>query len=163
LDGPGYDAATGILLAPRTSYPIVSLYPGPDDVAAAADALRAPFVDFPFAGPADVAAAVAAILAIVGRALIPGPVPLPAIRSPTPGRGRGPPPAAISVAATGRPPPLVTSPADDGEWRKTIMSLARDGAAVVTLDNVEGALGTAPLAAALTATEISDRPLGSTA
>ncbi len=163
LDRAGYDPATGVLYAPRETFPDVQIYPAPDDVREAVMTLTDPFIDFPWREPSDCAAAVSAILSIVARAAIDGPVPLLGIRSTAPASGKGLVAASVSLGATGRPPKLVTPPTDDAEWRKTVMSLAREGATVVSLDDVPGPLGCAPLAAALTTTEITDRLLGSTA
>ncbi len=163
LDCPGYDPTTGILYQPFTSYPTVSIYPGPDDVAAAREALQDPFVDFPFKAEADRAAAIAAIMAIVARTAIDGSVPITVGTASTPRTGKGLAIDTISIAATGREPLKITCPASDNddEWRKMIISHLRDGTTVVCLDNVVGQLGSAPLCAVLTAwPDFTDRLLG---
>jgi hypothetical protein len=159
----GYDAGTSTLYAPRTAFPEIPTAPSGEEVAAAVRTLCDPLADFPWRTPLDMAAAVAAILAVAGRTAIEGPLPLTAIRATTPGSGKGLLAEVIALAATGQPPKVVAAPTDDAEWTKLILSLAREGAAVVSLDNVEGALGSSPLAAALTVAELTGRVLGSTA
>ena len=156
LETPGYDEAMGLLYVPSTDY-----HPGPTVTAAEAKAaLLDPVCDFPFVNPNSRAAYVAAVLSIVARHAILGPVPAFAIRAPTPGSGKGLLSQIISHIGTSRDPAVTTYPGDETEMRKRILTFALEGTAVVLLDNLSGVLGSDQLAAALTACEWQDRLLG---
>lgn len=157
---PGYDDATGTLYLGTRKYPPVPEAPTDRDVARAVTALLDPFVDVPWCEPSDRAAAMSAVLAVAARPAIRGTVPLYAIRGTTPGVGKGLVAQLITVAATGRAPRLSVAPADADEWRKKLLSSAIEGARVELLDDVDGILGSAALAAALTSGTFSDRLLG---
>ena len=116
--------------------------------------------DFPFKAESDGAAAIAVILTLLARHLIHGPVPLMAIRAPTPATGKTLLADVIGIMGTGRVPPVMTMTFESEELRKRVTSLAVEGAALILLDNVSGTLGSDTLAAALTATDWEDRILG---
>lgn len=160
LDRPGYDADSGLLYLPSIRYPRIPAEPTKDDAADAAVALLEPFRDFPFTEEPDQAACLAAVLSVVGRGGIEGPVPMFAVRAPTPGTGKTLLAMVISILGTGRRPSLTTIAHQEDEMRKRILSLAMAGTPVVLIDNVVGALGSGTLSAALTTTEFSDRLLG---
>ena len=160
LAAPGYDPLTGLLLHPSGRFPAVPDRPTPADCAAARTALEEPFRDFPFRDAGDLSAALAAVLSLVARPAIPGCVPLFAVRATTPGTGKGLLADVVCLIGTGRPGARMTPEADDTEMRKRVLSIALAGDAVVLLDNVEGALGSPALAAALTSETFKDRILG---
>lgn len=162
LTAPGYDEISGLLLLPAPgSGPAskIPLEPTHADVENALETLVAPFSDFPFIADSDRSAAIAAILSIVARPMIHGPVPAFAIRAPTPGTGKGLLAAAIILIGTGREP-ATASMCDGDEMRKRITSLALTGTGTVLLDNISGAVGSDVLANALTSTTWEDRLLG---
>jgi putative DNA primase/helicase len=160
LNEPGYDTASGLLYLPSIEFPPVPESPTKGDAIAAAQSLLDPLGDFPFVGDSDRAAAIAAALTLVGRNAIAGPVPCFAVRAPTPGTGKTLLVDVAAIIATGRVASRMTVPRDDDEGRKRILSIGIEGAPIVLLDNVEGALGSPSLAAALTGTEFADRLLG---
>lgn len=161
LDTAGYDAATGLVYRPRASFPPIPAAPTAVQVRDAVVTLCDPLGDFPFRDPADRAAAIAVVLSLVGRPAIDGQVPLFGTRATTAGTGKGLLNDVVTIAATGRTPRMLAStPEDNTEWRKLLVSLAIEGPACVTLDNIEGELGSAALASALTTGEITDRMLG---
>lgn len=164
LSTPGWDEETGLLYAPMlgVTWPIVPPEPRREDVRAAIDHLVAPAVDFPFVASTDRAAYVAAVLSIVGRHMIDGPVPMFVIRAPTPGTGKGLLAEVIAIVGTGRPPPIATMTYDPEEMRKRVHALAIGGIPLVLLDNLSGSVGSDVLAAALTATSWEERILGQT-
>jgi hypothetical protein len=161
LDRPGYDAATGLRFEPAVSFPAVPAEPDAGQVHAAVTMLCDPLRDFPFLTPSDRAAAVAAVLTLVGRHAIDGPTPLFAIRAPTPGTGKSLLADVVSVIGTGRPAARMVTSREDDETRKRITAIALGGDPLILLDNVDGALGSQAMASALTASEWSDRVLGS--
>jgi len=162
LNSPGWDEATGLLYEPMpgTTWPDVPDHPTRAHVHEAVNALLDPVQDFPFVAPSDRTAYLAAVLSLVARHMIDGPVPLFAIRAPTPGTGKTLLGDVIGLAGTGRVPPAMTMTYETEEMRKRITSLAVAGTAVVLLDNLSGSLGSDALAAALTKREWEDRILG---
>lgn len=160
LDEPGHDQASGLLLDQKGTFPPVPDAPTGQDVEGAAAALLEPFQDFPFTAPADQAAAVAAILSLIGRYAIKGPVPMFAVRAPTPGSGKTLLADVISIVGTGRPAARTASPKEPEETRKRILATALAGTPSILIDNAVGSLGDHALAMALTADEIEERLLG---
>lgn len=163
LDTPGWDEQTCILYEPMhgQKWPGVPERPSQGDVDAAVAALLEPVTDFPFVANTDRAAYVAAALSLLGRQRIDGPVPLFAVRAPTPGTGKGLLAQVIGTIGTGRMPPAMTMSSDGEELRKRITALALAGSPAVLLDNLSGSVGCDSLAVALTTTEWEDRLLGS--
>ena len=163
LKTPGWDEATGLLYGPipgAVDWPSVPEKPSDNEVRRAADTLLDPLRDFPFVADSDRTAVIAAILTLLARHLIRGPVPLIAIRAPTPATGKTLLAEIVGLIGTGRVPPAMTMTFEAEELRKRITSLAVGGASIILLDNVSGTLGSDTLAAALTATEWEDRMLG---
>lgn len=158
---PGYDPATGLIYEPGT----VSFLPIPDrptirEAARALVEILEPFAEFDFVSEADRSAVAAAVLTVLGRHAIRGPVPMFAFRAPTPGSGKSLLADAISQLAAGRPASKMAPPTGDEETKKLILALGVEGAAVVLVDNANGVFGSNSLAAALTANSWSDRLLG---
>lgn len=160
LETPGYDEATGLLYEPNAEFPPVPGEPISDELVRAIGELLDPFSEFPFVAESDRCAAIAAVLTLVGRPIIDGPTPLFAIRATTPGTGKGLLAATISLIGTGREPTLFAIAREDEEVRKRLLTIGLEGSRCVLLDNIEGALGSPALAAALTAHAITDRLLG---
>src|SRR5262249_50093017 len=99
LDKPGYDPATALLYLPNCKYPPIPEHPTRDDARRAAALLLALVTDFPFAAMADSegradggaahrAAWLAAVLTVLVRFAIDGPVPLFVLDATTPGSGK---------------------------------------------------------------------------
>jgi hypothetical protein len=162
-DVPGYDGATRTIYEPNGAvYSPIFAEPTRADAARALEELLEPFVDFPFLEACDRAATAALILSLVGRPAIRGCVPIFLVRSPTPGTGKGMLVDAATTIATGRVSSKMAPTSNDDEMRKRLLAIAIEAPAIVTIDNVEDALGSPALAMALTASEIHDRLLGST-
>jgi hypothetical protein len=164
LDRAGYDAATGLLYDPGdTVFPPLKPRPTQDDARAALTELVEPFNEFCYSDPKVGPAAVAsAILSLIGRGAIPGPVPMFPIRSTTPGSGKGLMADGIIIIGTGREPARMILPVGRGadeEMRKRVLALALEGDSAILLDNIEGAIGSPTLASVLTAVEFKDRML----
>jgi len=163
LETPGYDDATGILyerIPGSPHWPGVPERLTVEDARQAVELLLGLVADFPFVADSDRAAYVAALMTLVVRHLIEGPVPMFPIRAPTPGTGKGLLAAVIVLIGTGREPAIMTMPKASEELRKRITSLVIAGTPCVNLDNVSGTLGSDVLAAALTSSEWEDRILG---
>jgi hypothetical protein len=131
-------------------------------VRAAVEALTDPVRDFPFVAGSDRAAYIAAVLSLLARHTIYGPVPMFTVRAPTPATGKSLLAEVVGIIGTGRTPPAMTMTYEGEELRKRITSLAVAGTALVLIDNLSGSVGSDTLAAALTATEWEDRVLGLT-
>jgi putative DNA primase/helicase len=146
---------------PGVTWPAVSEKPTRADVSTALATLLEPVAEFPFVASTDRVAYLAAVLTLLARHTIAGPVPMFAIRAPTPATGKGLLASVISLIGTGREAAVSTLTEDSAEWRKLLLTLAIEGAPVVLLDNLSGAVGSDHLAAALTAQVWMDRRLGS--
>jgi hypothetical protein len=95
------------------------------------------------------------------RPLINGTVPMVLFNAPQAGSGKSLLADITSLIATGRTSAILTAPSsDDEDWRKEITSLLVLGRNVVTIDNIEGRLSSASLAAVLTSNYWQDRILG---
>jgi hypothetical protein len=164
LDAPGWDEVTGLLYEPMpgASWPAVPARPSKAEVTAAVKALEDPVRDFPFVADSDRAAYAAAVLSLLARHTIDGPVPMFAVRAPTPATGKSLLAEVIGLIGTGRTPPAMTMTYEGEELRKRITALAVGGTPLVLIDNLSGSVGSDTLAAALTATEWEDRVLGFT-
>ena len=161
LSEPGYDEATGLLLAVSPNeFPPVPTEPSREQAYAALADLSEIFEDFPFVDEVDRSAALAALLTLLGRPGIRGPVPMFLMRSPTAGTGKSLCADACSVVATGRPAPRIPQATSENEERKRLLAFGLEGDPTLLLDNVTRPLGNGALDAVLTAGEIKDRILG---
>jgi hypothetical protein len=161
LDQPGYDCDTGLWYDSLGEvFPAVKDRPGLDDARSAIGQLQEAIIDFRWAEKWHFSAALAAILSVVCRYTIMGNVPLFGIRAPVRGSGKTMLADVISLIGTGRAAPKWPQVTDEEEERKRLLTLAMDGDPVVLIDNVDKPLGSAPLAAALTADSFKDRILG---
>lgn len=160
---PGYDPVTRLYhVADPTCTPVLKVDPTLDDAEVAADYLLDVFRDFhwthPEIGPGIV---LSAILSIVGRHLIRGPVPMYAVSANTPGTGKTTLVDAITMIAYGKMLPRTSWPKEEDEQDKRVGSFAIDGIPLVLLDNLERPLGGQSLDQALTSEQIAVRVLGS--
>lgn len=159
---PGYDAASGVYYAPPDGFavPPIPPVPEPRTVAMAVELLSDLLCDFPFAAAQDKAHAFALLLLPYVRDLIRGPTPLHAITAASPGTGKTLLAQVISALVLGRTVDLLTLSDDEDEVRKRITAAMMRGQNLVVLDNLTGDIGSAQLAAAITAEVWSDRRLG---
>lgn len=165
LDAPGYDPETRILYVPKGGdAPVVPPEPTKDDARTALATLWHPFREFPYAGPADIGAALALKLTAAIRAVLPT-SPAGLVKSPEPGTGKGLETQATCAIASGE---IVAAQAwptgrnSEEEVRKAILSWFINAPAAVIVDNVLGGLGSGQIARLLTAGAIGDRVLGQT-
>jgi len=161
IEEPGYDEATGVIYTPSRKYPAVPKAPTHQDAQTAIAKLADLFCDFPFRTPAHASAAIAALLTPLAVYAFGGPKPLFLFDANTAGAGKGKCVSIISEVVAGRPIAVMAPVEDDAEQRKRITALAIEGATLVLIDNIVGNLGGPSMDAALTATEWSDRILGS--
>jgi hypothetical protein len=157
---PGYDAVTCYLYEPTIEFPPIPEQPSEQDVRAALATLREPFCDFPFKHEHHRAAVISAVLSLLARSAIDGPIPLYGVTSTAPGSGKSMLVDAISLIAIGTDATREVMPSSDEEMRKRILAQGLQGTRLVLLDNVEVPLGTQSLANVLTAVSFGDRLLG---
>ncbi|MEW6265655.1 MAG: primase C-terminal domain-containing protein [Thermodesulfobacteriota bacterium] len=159
---PGYDAATRLYYAPhKLTLPSLPDHPGQAEAERALTWLKEEvFGDFPFESEAAKANTFALLLTPPLRPAINGLTPLAVISAPQAGTGKSLLAELIGVINTGRPAAMMTAPEDEEEWRKRITTTLLAGSPLVCLDNIEGLLRSANLAAVITADTWADRILG---
>jgi hypothetical protein len=157
---PGYDADTGYVYRPNTTYPAVPEHPTQEDAKRALVSLQHVFQDFPYTSAAAAAVPIACLLTILGRAAIAGPVPVFEFEASVPGSGKTMQGDVVHLIATGRFAPKGSFPEDETDQRKELFAAALGGAPVVFFDNVRGFFGGGPLEALVTSTELRQRVLG---
>jgi hypothetical protein len=145
---------------PDLDLPPIPDRPTPADRAQALALLLEALEGFPFVNPASQANALAMTFTPLLRPAIAGHVPMGVIDAPQPGSGKTLLSELIQVIATGRPAALFSAPENDAEWRKRLTAALLGGPAQIVVDNVEGRLEAASLAAAVTARVWQDRILG---
>lgn len=163
IQAEGYDAESGYLLLPSTTFPPIADEPTHADALAARDELLDVVADFPFATDAHRSAWLAFALTLFARPAIDGCIPLVAVDSTAPGTGKGRLTDATAIIATGREATKTPLPQDDEEARKRITSLLLEGERLAVIDNVADAIALPSLDAVLTATVWRDRLLGKNA
>lgn len=165
LATPGYDAESRLWYEPSRDLqlPAIPQVPTEADVEGAVQLLTEDLlVDFEFAAESDLAHALAALLLPFVRRLIDGPTPVHLLEAPTPGSGKSLLADLISIVALGRSCEATTVTRNEDESRKKLTAILSRGRPIVVIDNLQGALESAQLAAAITAETWSDRLLGKT-
>ncbi len=160
---PGYDPATRLYHHPdpHLTVPAIPHHPDPDQITAARQLLVDELLgDFPFAGDADRANTLAALLTPLIRPTITGPTPLALLDAPEPGTGKSLLVTILATITTGRPAAMQNLPDNDEELRKTITATLLDGATVIVFDNIDTTIRSSALAQALTTDTWKDRLLG---
>lgn len=158
---PGYDLATGMLLAARGTLPAIPMTPTKDDAAAALARLRVLLSGYVWGDDFSEAVALALILTKPARHLMPT-APLFLFTSPTAGSGKTQIAESGAIVADGVNPSLCSWPGDDDEMRKSISTALLAGESFVVFDNIANGktLRSAALDKTLTAAIVGDRLLG---
>jgi hypothetical protein len=159
---PGYDSATSLYYWTdgETTLPHIPTAPTADEVASALAVLSEMIQDFPFVDAASRANTLGLILTPIVRPAIVGCVPLALIDAPQQGTGKGLLADVMSMICTGRSANITTAPNNEEEWRKRLTSTLMRGNTIINIDNLEGTLASAQLAACLTSKQWEDRILG---
>jgi hypothetical protein len=153
---PGYDPETRLYMGPCVE-PIM-----PSDTTEALETLLDPLDDFPFTHPPiqSFSVVISAILSVLARPAIDGPVPLHVFDSNTPGTGKGLLGTIISTIVTGYPSPPAPHTHDE-EFRKRVFGVLETGVPISVIDDVKGTLGGGTIDRLLTAwPHYEDRRLG---
>jgi len=164
LTEPGYDPATGILYRPSAEFPAVPMAPTREQCEAALGTLKDFIKTFPFETPVDRSIALAAIITSVIRTAV-STAPAFCIDATAARTGKSLFIDVASIIGTGHSA-AVTSRGDDEksggetELEKRLSSHLLSGASVISIDNVEGQLGSSFLCSLLTQTMVSVRVLG---
>lgn len=162
LDVPGYDPKSKLLyeVDPCEETPVVPMRPSNREIQEAVRRLWDPFRLFPFAEACDRGAALAAILTVPLRPVLPA---APGILVNAPAYGTGKTLFALSLGAmTGGKVSVSSWPNNVEEQRKSLASALRCGYSQIVLDNLEGNLYSADLASIFTTPTWTTRILGKT-
>jgi hypothetical protein len=162
---PGYHPGARVYYAPPAELVVPPIPPVPtsNDVEEAKRWLLAELLaDFPFAGEADRAHAVALGLAPFVRDLVAGPTPMHLVEAPEVGTGKTLLVTSVLTAGCGSTIFPLTYTRDDDEMRKRLTTLLLGGRAAALFDNVRDPIDSSNLSAVLTAWPThGDRLLGS--
>ena len=166
LDQPGYDAATKFLLHFGEDDPMpVPEHPTKEQAKIALRTLWHPFEKFPFAGPLDRAAHLAALLTAVVRPSLKT-APAFGYDAPTFGSGKTLLARCVGVVAGGAAPVMLIAPPGlhaEEEMKKLLLSTLREDPRAVVFDNIMGAFNSGGLSKVLTSETHNDRILGGSA
>jgi putative DNA primase/helicase len=159
---PGYHPTAHTYYAPAEGFTVAPIpaRPTDEDVTTAVTMITDVFADFPFLEASDRANAIAALLTIFVREMIPDPTPLFMLTKPSPGTGATLLVHAISTLALGTEPGGQTLSENDDEIRKVITATLRGAPRLVLLDNLRGFLDSGALSSVLTTHGWQDRLLG---
>ncbi|MFD9703845.1 bifunctional DNA primase/polymerase [Lentzea sp. NPDC059081] len=149
----GYNPKTGVyrIQTPGTpQIPQVSAVPSVEEVRAAVAIFTDDLLtDFPFDTTADRTAAMAMPITLLAREMITGATPMFLVDTPRRGTGKG---KLTTVLVRPFAPDFafVLAPRDETEWPKSLVASMRTGRPVLGFDNIDAALNSAALAAAIT-------------
>ena len=158
---PGYDRATRLYLVPDPSLvlPAIPAFPTREEAAAALELLDALMTNFPFVSSIDRSVALSALLTPICRGAM-DVAPLHAFRANTAGTGKSFLADLASAIATARPCPVVAAGRDGDETDKRLVGLLLAGFPLVSIDNINGELGSDLLCQAVERPLIRLRRLG---
>ena len=139
---PGYDPATRLYLMPDESLvlPPIPERPTKDQAAKALELLDGLLANFPFVTDVDRSVALSALLTPVCRGAM-SVTPLHAFRANTAGTGKSYIADVASSIASGRPCPATSAGRDMDELDKRLVGLLLSGFPIISIDNVNGDLG----------------------
>lgn len=160
---PGYDDATGYLFVRSCEYPKIADQPTQSEAANALRDLVDVFCDFPYVDEPSRYVPISAILSIIARAAIAGPVPGHLFDASVMGSGKTIQCDIAHLIAVGRVPAHATWPVKDEEQEKLLATYACSGPSAIVLDNVKGVFGGGAIEQTLTSVSVEFRMLGALA
>jgi hypothetical protein len=142
LTAPGYDEAMRLY---HIADPTIQLHPAvhrPTRAAAeqALKALRELLAEFPFVDQESTSVGLSALITPIVRGAMPV-APLHELTAPTPGSGKSYLADVASAIYSGRPCPVVRASEDPKETEKALAGLLLSGHPLISLDNVNGEMG----------------------
>ena len=161
LHEPGFDPATRLyhVVDQGLTPGYVPDQPTPEQAREALDLLSELIDEFPFVGPVDRSVALSGLMTPVLRGAIPV-APLHAIKASTAGTGKSYLVDSAAMLAMGRSCPVISVSVDAKETESRINGLLLGGFPIVSLDNVNGELGSDVLCQAVTQPTVQVRRLG---
>jgi hypothetical protein len=159
FDGVGYDLATRCYATEQMKLDLprrVTKAQVAGALAVLDDLLR----DFPFEKPEHKSAWLAALLSVIARPAIDGPIPMLVVDANDRGAGKTLLCELIGMVLSGKSLPRRTAPSNHDEWGKTMLGIGVGGYPMVLFDNVKGVLESRVLEAILTGNEFKHRHLG---
>jgi putative DNA primase/helicase len=155
----GYDAATGLLVDAPGEWPPLPEKPTRDHAVEARARLEHLLRFYPWVSPVDRAVALSLILTALARAVVPA-APGHGTDAPTPGSGKSLLIDAAAILSTGAPAAVMDYGRDQDEAAKRLDGMLLAGDAVISVDNIEVAIGGATLCQTLSQPTRRVRPLG---
>lgn len=158
-DTPGYNLSSRLFLSLPPGFCLPDTTPTPANFMGARELIeKTIFGEVAFSDHASRAHAIALMILPFVRQMITGPTPLHLFDAPAQSSGK-------SYAASLCIQPFCTPTAsvvkgEDEEWRKAILAMLLAGRSHMFMDNVKGRLASPMLAAAITATHITERAMG---
>lgn len=156
----GYDADTGYLFQPACEYPRVPEHPSQAEAKSSLATLIDVFADFPYVNEASRLVAISAILSMIGRGAIAGPVPGHLFDASVMGSGKTLQCDVVHLIATGRIAAHASWPVKDEDQEKLLNTYANAALPGIVLDNVKGVFGGATIEQTLTSEMVQFRQLG---
>jgi putative DNA primase/helicase len=155
----GYDAATGLLVDATGDWPSLPDKPTRDHAVEARARIEYLLRYYPWVSPVDRAVALSLILTALARAVVPA-APGHGTDAPTPGSGKSLLIDAAAILSTGAPAAVMDYGRDQDEAAKRLDGMLLAGDAVISVDNIEVAIGGAALCQTLSQPTRRVRPLG---
>ena len=159
LATPGYDQTTRLLLMDPPALPRMQDQPTKEDAHEALDLLDRLLGGFPFINGASRSVALSALITPVVRGAMPV-VPLHANTAPVAGSGKSFIVDLASAIVTGDRAPVIAAGRNEEETEKRLGSALLAGLPIISIDNVNGALGGDALCQMIERPVVAIRPLG---
>lgn len=155
----GYDPATRLLLMDPPALPPMRERPSRADALRELELLNGLLHDFPFVNAASRSVALSALITPVVRGAMPV-APMHAITAPVAGSGKSFIIDLSSTLVTGDRAPVIAAGRNEEETEKRLGSALLAGLPIISIDNVNGALGGDALCQMIERPVVSLRPLG---
>lgn len=159
LSEPGYDAATGLLLERPPTMPPIPQKPTREQAQQSLSLLKSLLRGFTFVTEADKSVALSMLMTPVVRGAM-SCAPLHAVRAPTPGSGKSYLTDLAAAISTGQPCPVIAPHQDEQELEKRLGAALLGGQPLVSIDNLNGALGSDALCQIVERPAVQVRVLG---
>jgi putative DNA primase/helicase len=160
LSEPGYDPVTRLVLFDPPAMPELKPNPTQEDALEALKLLEDLLTEFPFVDEQSKSVALSGMLTAVCRGTM-GVAPLHAFRAPVAGSGKSYLVDTVSVMVNGRLCPVIAAGRTEEETEKRLGGALLQGYPIISIDNLNGALGGDALCQLVSQRIVSVRALGS--